>query len=541
MAEQTKAEKLLAEIEAKYGAPAAGPSEQVKIQAPASTKAVEPPPQPTQPGSMLQRAVGIFGDRKKQIDKAAGYACGGKIKAHAQGGKIVGPGTAKSDSIPAQVKETGEPILVSNGERIVSAKQDQLLQRIAQMLGFETVDQMFEKMTGEAVGPTMKDGVPAAADGATEEQLARQREINQQALDEALARANTPAAPASPPPGLNPDGSLKYQNVTPNQVGPLSMMGDAYSATAGKILPTPAARADAARAKVQEELNPTTPAPTSATPAAATPTTPAAAETKPATVSPMISGKTDKGLITDETASKYLGTDMRRSGGVFGTYDGKAVNDILARENAARAGMIDSMIKAQGGNGIGVLPDRTNDANEQLQAMRLNPAEYLKYLALKQGQANEVMKNDQNNLTIQRGQDKHLEGDLARAAKDPLDQRIKGLQIADAETTSRLRGIYLDKSLPQAERDAALAQLNALSGKKLDENFKIATVRKPDPNNPGQYIEEAYVVNGHGGQSERKVGGQQNGYPDGTRLKKVESGKEVIYIVKNGVPVKEGA
>ena len=56
---------------------------------------------------------------------------------------------------------------------------------------------------------------------------------------------------------------------------------------------------------------------------------------------------------------------MSRSGGIAGSYDGKGVNDILARENKARGEMIDSMVRASGGNGgatIGeVAPGKTQN------------------------------------------------------------------------------------------------------------------------------------------------------------------------------------
>lgn len=89
------------------------------------------------------------------------------------GGKIKGPGTPTSDSIPAQVRETGEPIQVSTGERIVSAAQDALLQKIAKARGYESVDQMFEAETGKPVGPTIKGGKKAAEGGASQDDLAK--------------------------------------------------------------------------------------------------------------------------------------------------------------------------------------------------------------------------------------------------------------------------------------------------------------------------------------------------------------------------------
>lgn len=88
----------------------------------------------------------------------------------AAGGKISGPGTPTSDSIPARIAETGEPLQVSNQERILSAKQEALLQRIAELLGFESVDALLEAGTGEQVGPTIKGGKKAAATGMAPEE-----------------------------------------------------------------------------------------------------------------------------------------------------------------------------------------------------------------------------------------------------------------------------------------------------------------------------------------------------------------------------------
>lgn len=98
------------------------------------------------------------------IDKrmaAAGAYRGAKIKPNmakeaGNGGMIKGPGTPTSDSIPAKVVDTGEPIKVATGERIVSKKQDAFLKKLAAEMGFDSVDAMMEAGTGEPVGPTMK-------------------------------------------------------------------------------------------------------------------------------------------------------------------------------------------------------------------------------------------------------------------------------------------------------------------------------------------------------------------------------------------------
>lgn len=127
-------------------------------QQPATAPVPAPAPQPSATG---QGILGIIGNRGKQIDKAAGYAYGGKP----EGGIIKGIGTPTSDSIDAGVRETGEQIKVSTGERIVSKAQDKLLQRLAKAMGYESLDAYLEAGTGKPVGPTIKDGKIAAADG----------------------------------------------------------------------------------------------------------------------------------------------------------------------------------------------------------------------------------------------------------------------------------------------------------------------------------------------------------------------------------------
>lgn len=136
------AEELLKRMAGKYGVSAE--SQPVPQQAIAAPSTVQP-----RPATTLGGVVEAMRNRQAQIDKAVGYA---------NGGKITGPGTPTSDSIPAKVRETGEPIKVSTGERIVSAAQEVLLGRIAEMLGFDSVDAMLEAGTGKPVGPTIKHG-----------------------------------------------------------------------------------------------------------------------------------------------------------------------------------------------------------------------------------------------------------------------------------------------------------------------------------------------------------------------------------------------
>src|SRR5574337_298078 len=158
MAETT--DELLARMAAKYGLPSAPPPQQPAPQPPA------PQPQPERRG-IIDTLLGRTQQIDQAVDKATrGYKQGGKICGMAHGGKIQGPGTPTSDSIPAQVEESGEPIRVSTGERILSKAQDGYLSAMAKKMGFDSLDAMLEHGTGQPVGPTVKGGQRAAANGA---------------------------------------------------------------------------------------------------------------------------------------------------------------------------------------------------------------------------------------------------------------------------------------------------------------------------------------------------------------------------------------
>lgn len=149
----SKADQLMAEMEKKYGV--SGKS------APAPAPAPQSSPQPApQPQGIASGIGGIFKGRQNQLDQQERKAIG-----YSNGGKIQGPGTPTSDSIPAKVKETGEEIRVSNGERIVSAAQGALLEALARKSGFDSLDALLEAGTGKPVGPTIKGGKMAAEDG----------------------------------------------------------------------------------------------------------------------------------------------------------------------------------------------------------------------------------------------------------------------------------------------------------------------------------------------------------------------------------------
>lgn len=195
------AEELLKRLSGKYGVGGGAPS-----LAPAQTVATAPTKQA--PPS-IGGAITALKNRQQQIDQAAGYACGGKIRGHANGGKISGPGTPTSDSIPAQVSETGEPIAVSTNERILSKDQDAFMEKLAQDLGFPDLDAMLEAGTGKPVGPTIKAGIKAAVDGMQPEQNPLVQMIQQPSPVSLSASPSTSNAPyklgsSSDPHAVNP-------------------------------------------------------------------------------------------------------------------------------------------------------------------------------------------------------------------------------------------------------------------------------------------------------------------------------------------------
>lgn len=324
------ADELMARMTAKYGAPSAGPAQAAPVQQPAPQPQPKVQPQPQGQGVGI---IGILKGRQQQIDKASGYANGGKIK---------GPGTAKSDSIPATIRETGEGIRVSNGERIVSAEQDKFLHGVAKAAGYESLDQMLEDGTGRPVGPVVRAGKRAAFDGMppeTDPDTDGRRQYSANAGDAFANRGATTGnqrvdTAIAAPPTL---GGAPFARTEP--AGTLT--GPAGGLSIDPFGPSP---------KVGSGLSGTTLVGSDIR--FITGKTPGVAPEpfqKP--------GRDEAGIITAESAQAAAGSSMQRSGGISGGIDMKGVNDILARENKARGEMIDLSIAANGGNGISILGD----------------------------------------------------------------------------------------------------------------------------------------------------------------------------------------
>lgn len=232
-----------------------------------------------------------------------------------EGGKISGPGTATSDSIAATIRETGEEIRVSNGERILSAAQDQFLQSVAKGAGYESLDAMLEDATGKPVGPTIKAGKRAAEDGKPPEAdpFAYRGPKVEDPNRDALAIAAPPTLGGAPLARTEPAGG--------------ALSGPASGITAFGPKPAPVGSG--------LMIDPSKPNPDTGFVTGPAPGIAPEPATKP--------GRNAAGVITDDTAKAALGADMQRSGGIFGTIDMKGVNEILARENKIRGEMIDMM------------------------------------------------------------------------------------------------------------------------------------------------------------------------------------------------------
>jgi len=107
----------------------------------APTTVTQPASQPTaqQSGSMIQRAAGILGGRREQIDKAAGYARGGIVR---------GKGSPTSDDVPMNI--SGKNVNLSNMEAVLPHKT------VMALGGPEAVERLIQATNGK---PPVKSGL----------------------------------------------------------------------------------------------------------------------------------------------------------------------------------------------------------------------------------------------------------------------------------------------------------------------------------------------------------------------------------------------
>lgn len=200
-------------------------------------------------------------------------------------------------------------------------------------------------------------------------------------------------------------------------------------------------------------------------------------------------GRNDQGVITAETAQATVGNPMLRSGGIAGSYDGKGVNEIMARENATRQEMINNQITQPSPTGIAAPPvDQVEIDNAEKtrrwaieDAVSRAPANQRAALTI------QAMNHDQSNQTAQRGLDK------ASATADSHNNVImRGQDIGSRTDASRLA---VENPLKQAQTQGILAQndsAKALSD--LQSKYQAET----DPAKQAAMAEQIRVITGKG-------------------------------------------
>ena len=531
---------------------------------------------PVQAQDRPRGIIGIVGGRQQQIDKAAGYACGGKIKAHAQGGKISGPGTPTSDSIPAVVEDTGEQIRVANKERIVSRAQDQFLESVARQMGFDNLDSMLEAGTGKPVGPTIKGGKRAAEDGMSPEEKEWRLKTGNLMSEYPGKPSEYNAAASRMLPPVFPDGFGAKVNPDAPPVG----LDKAVSGVAGMF--SDAARASntaetksyeqlrAERAGTQQQAQPV--GKPSDLPGASYSnedrSVPVPITTAQSPTSQSRQVNNERGIITADTASASMSSPMTRRGGIAGSYDGKGVNDILERENKARAGMIDSMIAANGGNGVGIVGQEAADAtardnaektrrwrNDELVSLatRGNQGAIASLINAEEGRGvaemgNETQRrnaelaaqvaNNRDKLTM-RGQDLNAQNELAKLLGNPLDQQSKQLDQQSKQLELKKQGIIsglFDKA--NSGDPEALAKYNALVNGGKEPNYSNRYITLPNRktyNDMGQITGEE-----PGGVFDAKTGQLANFGKQGTGVN-IEEANKIKAAVASGAMKREDA
>ena len=462
------------------------------------------------------------------------------------------------------------------------------------MLGYETTDDLLASGTGRSVGPTMKDGKRAAGKGwgtnNDDEDAASiydpaydaLKKIPEQAFPNTMSaiQSGGDAAKAAADAG-NYGGALGQ--VGRGAIGGIVGLGKDVMNSAAYVL-DPAA--NALKTLVTGDSAPINkPAPSYITNPSGLlkeatapgygpqdgPQQAAGSATNQAT-SPLITGRNDKGIITADSAQSAYGNDMGRSGKVFGTYDGKGVNDILARENAARADMIAMSMPQVGGTAPGILGNGslgTLPGGQSIEEWNRNVGVKTqiglgpKARAIYEDQAakNELQRRGQDftretsmygndaqakraaghDQMLMRGQDMQAQSESARLAGNPMDNRIKGAQVSSLEELAKLRGNLLNAKTPE-EQAKATALLRAYSGN-TEENKPWAHVVGGGVDEVTGQQRPQYIVTGRGDQAttastgaDIAKRGQRIGnspYDEGTILNK--DGKK--YVVKNSQPV----
>ena len=176
--------------------------------------------------------------------------------------------------------------------------------------------------------------------------------------------------------------------------------------------------------------------------------------------------------------------------------DMKGANDIMARENQARGEMIDSMIKANGGNGIGIMGDGGIEADnaektarwrqdDLLAKARFNPAAGQVALESARGQnhiaaetvrgGNQMATEQGRNAVAMRGQDMTAQNEANRLS---IDAPYRLAQAAGQEQQNRSASAIADLQQRARAGDAkAIETLRAINGKGIQATDRFMSVQ----------------------------------------------------------------
>ncbi len=222
-----RAAALRAKMDSEYGKTA------TPAPAPAPTPAPAPAPTTAPVPEREKGAIGLF---KSLGERAKNYEHGGKGGDEPvyrdEHGVIHGP--KGIDRVPGEVEETGEPIAVGEGERILNEEQAEALDQHFAKKGM-TTDEFLAKATDAPVGPTLRRGLRAAALGGEFAAMSNdQLRAALQGPQGEVARAQLAPKPAAPAAAATAPAVMEHHTLpqatraavptaTPPMMEPLAM------------------------------------------------------------------------------------------------------------------------------------------------------------------------------------------------------------------------------------------------------------------------------------------------------------------------------
>lgn len=525
---------------------------------------------PGKPGKPIKMASGGLVINQEIPPELAGIA-GGAVPVNGSVAQIAGPGTGKSDSVPAKVGNT--EFKVSNREGIAVLPE----KTMATPGAVEAMKYIIEKTNGLPPKLAIASGV-GFANGLVEEEKSKNMTGALDAATKAAQPAATPPSAQLPSTGIASNPPLAgLQSATrpmqPGETGVEMIDGIRHSTvpavSAGKTVSavTNAAgetanrltggifdfegRAQEARDRQRAELevNPAAPATTASASTGIAGgimdgipnMAPKPGETA-AGVAGQKLGRDENGIITKDSAAAAYANPMGRSGGIFGTVDMKGTNQILARENAIRQSMIDSQIPQRSGGGgysgtgiaalsndqqklLGtVLTPHPGSMNGQLTANQLNAARGI--------MADANLANMKGAEIAQRSQE--------AASREAIENRKLGAAMEGQQLDNQQKAMVFDLQQRAAAGDAKAAESLKL--------FQLK--RENEPSVRDRYLPIESETTGPGGEkikttsyvdpvSGKTVGGQQAA---ATTAKAVPKEGEVRsgYRFKGGDPGDQG-